>query len=279
MRRFRVQVIGVSYEAQEVIAFPAGRTANLLRGLIGAALHRHYCRCGSESHGDDCLYARLFKGSTPAARPSGFRDVTPPFVLRAQNLAGRAFAEGERFGFRLCVFSDEAELYADALRDLMVDGIGPTRGRARLAAEDMKVYELPLDAEEPCQEVTLRFETATELKSGGEVIDTPRFDVLFARLLERLMLLAYLYQEPLTLEPASLLTLAQEVELVDYDWWHQPSTRRSHEGVEHPLSGYLGTAYYTGPLDRLLPILRVAEYVGVGRNTVWGHGMVRVALD
>jgi hypothetical protein len=44
----------------------------------------------------------------------------------------------------------------------------------------------------------------------------------------------------------------------------------------HPLGGFTGSAEYEGDLAEFLPWLRAARWVGVGRQTVWGKGDVRV---
>ena len=44
----------------------------------------------------------------------------------------------------------------------------------------------------------------------------------------------------------------------------------------HPIGGFTGTAEYVGDLAEFLPWLRAARWVGVGRQTVWGKGDVRV---
>jgi CRISPR/Cas system endoribonuclease Cas6 (RAMP superfamily) len=44
----------------------------------------------------------------------------------------------------------------------------------------------------------------------------------------------------------------------------------------HSLGGFTGEAEYEGELAEFLPWLRAARWVGVGRQTVWGKGEVRV---
>jgi len=44
----------------------------------------------------------------------------------------------------------------------------------------------------------------------------------------------------------------------------------------HSLGGFTGEAEYEGDLAEFLPWLRAARWVGVGRQTVWGKGELRV---
>lgn len=46
--------------------------------------------------------------------------------------------------------------------------------------------------------------------------------------------------------------------------------------MSHPLGGVTGWVEYEGELGEFLPYLRAATYTGVGRQTVWGHGRLKV---
>jgi CRISPR/Cas system endoribonuclease Cas6 (RAMP superfamily) len=47
-------------------------------------------------------------------------------------------------------------------------------------------------------------------------------------------------------------------------------------GQVHSLGGFTGEAEYEGALAEFVPWLRAARWVGVGRQTVWGKGEMRV---
>jgi CRISPR/Cas system endoribonuclease Cas6 (RAMP superfamily) len=42
------------------------------------------------------------------------------------------------------------------------------------------------------------------------------------------------------------------------------------------LGGFTGEIEYQGELGEFLPWLRAGQWVGVGRQTVWGKGEIRV---
>jgi hypothetical protein len=53
--------------------------------------------------------------------------------------------------------------------------------------------------------------------------------------------------------------------------------RRSSRTVQvHPLGGFVGGAEYEGELTEFLPWLQAACWTGVGRQTVWGKGALRI---
>ena len=59
---------------------------------------------------------------------------------------------------------------------------------------------------------------------------------------------------------------------------HLSETRRSRKTGTHPLGGFVGEAVYEGDAAPFLSLLRVAEITGIGRQTVWGKGEIRVML-
>jgi len=54
--------------------------------------------------------------------------------------------------------------------------------------------------------------------------------------------------------------------------------RSAKTGERHPLGGFVGEAEYEGELGEFLPYLRAARWVGVGRQTVWGKGVIEFGV-
>ena len=70
---------------------------------------------------------------------------------------------------------------------------------------------------------------------------------------------------------------AAAVRMTRCDLRHVQGERRSgRTGQVHPLGGFIGVGEYEGDLGEFVPILKAAEWTGVGRQTVWGKGDVRV---
>jgi hypothetical protein len=155
----------------------------------------------------------------------------------------------------------------------------------------------------------LHFLTPTTLKSGstvdraGEVVRRPAFHHVLKRLRDRVNALATFYGNgPLDLDFKALGQAAEQVETVeDHTRWIERSrvarrrgdvagTRYSVAGMTdrkstdyrrpatgyalfpHDLSGFVGTLTVRGDLAAFLPLLRVGEYVHVGKNAVFGNG-------
>ena len=263
------------------MVFPPGASANVIRGALGEGLQR----MGPEA-------GRLIRPE--AVRPSGLKLAPRPFVLRTAPLDGRAVTPGEPFSFDLHVFELRVPVlryFRDTFEAMAADGLGPGRGRARLNGIETLDLEgnpaaagfrcvVPLDPEaEVIKAVTLRFVTPTELKAEGHVVDEPQFRHLFARLRDRIAMLCSFYGAgPLAVDFRALGERAAAVEMERSDLtWEYANRKSTRTGQTHPLGGFTGTAEYRGPLREFLPWLRAARWAGVGRQTVWGKGDVRVA--
>jgi hypothetical protein len=136
----------------------------------------------------------------------------------------------------------------------------------------------PCPIESMAESVTIRFQTPTELKSAGGLAERPEFPILFGRLRDRISTLRALYGAgALDIDFKGMGERAARVELRRSDLaWEQVKRKSGRTGQVHPIGGFTGEAEYAGPLAEFLPWLRAARWVGVGRQTVWGKGDVRV---
>jgi hypothetical protein len=276
------------FRAADAVHFPAGKSGNVIRGALGRILR---------DIASPETYARLFEPGNQLGRaPSGLADWPRPFILRAGALDGQTVPAGGQFCFDVHVFDLRAPALAyfhEAFAQFGGQGIGPGHGRASLdRAEQLDLEDragpvtgaqpLMLDLEpraEPVRQVLVRFASPTELKSQGTAVKRPEFAVLFARLRDRISTLRALYGDgPLEIDfrgmgerAAAVRTTRCEVQ------WEKVERKSGRTGQLHPLGGFTGEAEYEGALAEFLPWLRAARWVGVGRQTVWGKGDVRVA--
>ena len=294
MNTFEFYRLRWSFQALGRLLFPAGRSGNVVRGAFGLLLRQTASRD---------VYARLFEPGRAGGRPSGLKDWPRPFVFRIAAVDGREIAPGEDFHIDMHVFDCRPELTGAiraAFEQLAETGLGPGRGRAALSrveqiGEDETAWEMTgqpgppsvvsLDAEpgdRSARRVRLRFLTPTELKGGNGLGAGPRggpeFGVLFARLRDRISTLRALYGAgPLEIDFRGLGARARAVTLLSSDInWTSARRHSSRTGQSHPLGGFTGEAEYAGELGEFLPWLRAARWTGVGRQTVWGKGDMRV---
>ena len=273
------------FRALDPLRFPRGKSANVVRGAFGAVLRDTV---------PPEVYARLFEpGATLGPAPSGLADWPRPFVLRAAHLDGLTLRPGESLFLDAHVFDlhqSALEHFRAALARLGEKGLGPGRGRAELErTEELDLADGPqlagtpnvilLDPE-PVQvsSLTVRFCTPTELKTGGGLADKPEFAILFGRLRDRISTLRSLYgRGPLDIDFRAIGERAAQVRLRRCEInWEQVNRRSGRTGQVHSIGGFTGEVEYEGELAEFLPWLKAARWVGVGRQTVWGKGDVRV---
>jgi hypothetical protein len=277
------------FRALDPVHFPAGKSANVVRGAFGMVLRDAV---------PAAVYHRLFEpGAVQANGPSGLADWPRPFVLRVAHLDGLTIAPGTGFFLDAHVFDLHQPAlvhFRAAFARFAEKGMGPGRGRAELErVEQLDVADHPSPVEEvpgppsqaaldcdpqPIERVAVRFLTPTELKSAGGVAERPEFAVLFGRLRDRLSTLRALYGAgPLEIDFRGIGERAAAIRLVRcHVEWEQVKRKSGRTGQVHPIGGFTGEAEYCGDLAEFLPWLRAARWVGVGRQTVWGKGDVRV---
>jgi hypothetical protein len=290
--------IRATYRAVSAFRLPE-HSGSLLRGVLGRALRRAACvatepcpaACLSPAA---CAYTRLFDPPVPDPAPHRFLHgatrapqplvpiFPPPGALRLS--AGGSLELGVRVLGPL-QHGDADRLHAalEGLADfplgsddgrLALEGI--TQSGARNRAIDVRPGE-PREAR-----VRIVFETPVWIEHRGKLLAPAEVDFpdLFRHAYRRLTTLAALYG---TLEAddersfAKLAACAGEVRTVERQLralrWERWSMEKD---VRHPMRGLVGEVVCEGPVGPLLPVLRAAEVVHVGKGTSHGLGRVRV---
>ena len=259
---FDVTVCRLQFTALGALHFGSGMPANVARGVLGSALHA------------TPAYTRVF-APRAASGPSGVRDVPRPFALRAAHLDGRTIEAGGEFHIDAHLFDT---------RDAFVEEIQAAFSawrRAALVGALVSRVSVALDTPpDPIDKLRIRFLTPTELKSGARIVERPEFSILVARARARVSTLRAAYGPgPLEIDFAGLAERAGRVRMTLCETRHTSVERHSKgTGQRHPMGGFTGHAEYEGELGEFLPILRAAEWTGVGRQTVWGNGALSVEV-
>jgi len=307
---FSLYAYRFEFRALETVHFTSGSAANAFRGAFGRIFRTIACRpecTGAKSCAwrEQCSYARLFEPAWLGG-PSGFADAPRPFVIRASALDGRSYPSGDLFPIDVHVFDlgePVLEYLVLAFLQLATEGIGAGRGRVALQSvhtltasrrpgvcvyaggrgrslQPRSPIEVPLapGSEPPLDGAIVRFATPTELKSGGRVLEGAPFATVFGRASDRVRTISSLYgSAPLEMDFRALSKRATAVETVSANLkWIAAERRSSRTGQVHPLGGLVGEVRYAGNLGEFLPILRAAYWTGIGRQTVWGKGMIEV---
>lgn len=307
---FSLYPLRFQFSAVDRLFFPEGKASNIVRGAFGNIFRHLVCKPGCRDaytceRRQTCPYARIFEPSMIVTGPSGMANPPRPFVFRASHLDGRWLGPGEEFFFDVNLFDTgqpSIAFFVASFAQLASEGLGPGRGRASLE-KVTRVRPLPeqhvfdgksrrfFDPIEPWRmdltpgnarvdRIKVEFKTPTELKAGNQITTRPEFISLFARVRDRLSALRNLYGAgPLEIDFRAMGKRAEAVRLKRYEMRHVSIRRRSgRSGQVHPMGGFVGTAEYEGDLAEFIPFLKAAEWTGVGRQTVWGKGSIRVSV-
>ncbi len=274
---FSVAQTRFEFAASDSFTPPPGSEVNLFRGALGAALRKADCPpdCPNPQscpYNGRCLYREWFDPRWTTG-PSGYRDAPRPFVLRwgGSSASGKNLFSLELISFRITKQSAAFEM---AFKQA-ITGIS---GAQELTVERSAILHLQTEGKEQAGRLRLAFVTPIELKKEGVIVTEPDFVILTERLAERVWALGRLYQAwPESFGFGALLESARAVKLLNWEWTHAVHKRRSaRSGKVHAIGGFTGWAEYEGPVGRLLPLLAIARWTGVGRQTVWGKGEIRV---
>ena len=248
--------------ARAPFSFPKSAASNRLRGAFGAILHQFGC-------------PEIFQPSS-ASGPSGITDHPRPYVFRANHLDGAFVDPGQTFHFDFHWF----DLRRSSL-DTVIRAFGAFLPEAELV--DVQGADAPLELclnppADAVSRLTVRFESPTELKAGGQAVERPEFGVLLARIRDRISTLRALYDDgPLTIDFREFGERAAQIHMTHCEIQQVEAHRRSaRTGRTHSLGGFVGEAEYEGDLAEFVPYLRAAQWTGVGRQTAWGKGALVV---
>jgi hypothetical protein len=302
----------LSFRAIDSLFFPPYKSGNILRGAFGILFRQ--IACAGDCAGpkicpfrEQCSYARVFEPEATSLTPSGFKDPPRPFCFRTLAIDGKTIGPGREFAFDVHIFDTRAATVAAFIAtfaQVARQGLGPRRGRASLEIAELRSLDgdamrplwklgqatnemLPppeqIDFHSPCKgphAIRVHFLTPTELKGGEQVLTRPEFPILIARARDRVSTLRAMYGDgPLALDFKLLELQARSVIATKIAVSQIEAERQSSRtGLRHPLGGFVGLAEYEGDLQPFLPLLRAAQYTGIGRQTVWGKGATRVEI-
>jgi len=287
-----------------------GYLGSTLRGSLGWALRRLSCeqrrtdcaRCAIRS---GCAYAWLFDTEPYASCDRRTVNARPhPFVLRTGLEAARNARPGERLQFGMTLFG-EGNRYLphiiQAVRLMGDSGIGAGRGRGmgRFLLEDVHaaahvVYRhgeetlRPPPQMERCglkgderraESVRVRLCTPLRLKKHNRLLTTGfSFQELVRAALRRLIALEQAYGTgEIDIDAAGLIELAGRIRMARCEVrWRELHRWSNRQRRKVSLGGLVGALEAHGELAPFLPLLRYAEAVHLGKQTVFGLGAITV---
>ena len=289
---------------------------SMLRGAFGHALRRLACvmesrqPCATCRLRQGCHYTRLFETFVEGEPPPFLRglDTAPrPYVFEPDlthlHRGSPRYAPGDPLAFDLLLFGQAVDLAGWvllALERMAEAGLGARRARFRVdrvlaldpegdwevlcdsgrwTGRDLPSPSLPSAEGLSGERITLNFRTPVRLRVNGELATGVSMRSLAFPMVRRALELASFHvpgAEPdWTFRP--LLEHAGTVRITHADlrWfdWQRHSNRQQKK---INLGGLLGSVDLEGDLTPLMPLLRTAEVVHLGKGATFGLGKMEI---
>jgi CRISPR-associated endoribonuclease Cas6 len=237
------------------------------------------------------------------------RDAPQPFVLEPPLTDQRQFKKGERLSVGLVLIGRVMELLPSIVYAFTVFGervgLGTAKGKfavrrmtdadgavvfdGKTFTGDFRVMTFPefLHSNGSPQSVTMQFLTPTRIMTSHgnsrrhlmRLRTTDDLWTFIETLYHRLFVLTNLYClsdiQPYTAKRIPLNSRQLSLSNVDIGWmdWERYSNRQH---IPMKLGGFVGQITLKGEVDDLLPLLRIGEYLHVGKGTSFGLGQFKL---
>lgn len=278
----------------------------ILRSSFGKHFRQVVCMqkgidCGACFFGFKCPYAFIFE--SPRLKKENYWHASHdphPFVFNFSQAEKSIYLPGEELCLNLLLVGEGIDYlphFVLVFEDMGRAGIGNGRGRFEVAEvlandlqgskvvfrgagrtfvnEILRIRSADLNRIQTTQNrIKLYFYTPARIQKDGRIVDAIDFPLLIRAILRRYSWLSKLYCQVLPDLPYShILTLAEEVKTgaVNLKW--QKVSHFSHRQKRRfNLNGLVGSIIYEGDLAPFLPLLKLGEYLHVGKNTAFGLG-------
>ena len=265
---------------------------------------------------ESCAYQKIFSPVTPvdATRLSKNRDMPRGFVTKP-SLDENTYGPENPFSFGMILVGELIEWLPYVIvpfNELGRQGIGRTRtpfilerliscgaqredtGREVYSLKDNlvrpdKIATLAFEAfagedKIAANTITLNFLTPTLLrfnprgdKRFSHPVMVPEFHVVIKRLRDRINRLATAYcSTELKIDYSELGRRAERVKIASFQGGWERRRRKTRSGEVQDMGDFVGTVTHEGNLQEFLPLLRLGEYLHVGKNAVFGNGWYQV---
>lgn len=306
---FPVARYRLEFRATRPIRLP-DYAGSMLRGAFGHALRQLACmtrqkECTGCPLAQTCPYPAIFAPAPPAPHAlQNFNRIPVPQVIEPPAWGARVLTADETLIFHQVLVGrarQELPLIVLAWRRALARGIGPGDGTGELlrvvhCGEDDEteihrpevgtiadhVQEIALRAPSDARlaEATLHVLTPLRLQHNGQALPPAKLQprTLLLALARRANLLAEFHADgPLIDDFAALSDAAARVgdeRNVRWRDWKRYSSRQRHEMC---LGGVVGTWRLQGPLAPFAALLRLGQWLHVGKETTFGLGQYTLA--
>jgi len=314
MKNFKLVVLRYHIKVLDKLILPEF-PGSTLRGGFGNAFRQITCtQKKTDCHKclliTSCPFGYIFSTEPErnTARLKNIMDIPRPYVIRPCNNTGGEHSEGEHIDFEQVIIGkaiDFLPYFIVAFKELGEIGLGSGKGRYELKNAYItkpknnytEIYNIDRGAisysediitlwqdiigsqyKKP-REVEINFITPLRLEVENVLLEwAPEFDELILNLVRRTNNMAYFHCDIIDeLNFAEIKEKSYNIDIVDSDIkvvnWSRYSERQDKR---IPLKGIIGSVVYKGEIKPFLPLLRLGEYINIGKNTTMGMGRIEI---
>lgn len=192
----------------------------------------------------------------------------PYFILVFEEMGFKGIGPGKgRFGIKKVTTTDidgEHEIY---------------HGGSKFLLDDIALITPATLTKQKTTEVTIDLITPTRIQQRGKFVNKIEFSLLIRTLLRRYSWLSTIYCNDTPdlpyeqiLEYAGKGVRITQSDLVWHSWDHYSFRQKQRM----KLGGVMGRIVYTGGLEPFLPLLKLGEYLHIGKGTAFGQGKYKI---
>ena len=295
-------------EALEDMNLPKYK-GSMFRGAFGTAFRKSVCvtkfnTCANCLLQSQCSYFQIFETELPDNNLKilkGVKKHPHPFVIHPNTGTKRSYVKGEIFELGLTIFGSFINQFPFFLFTIIQMGkIGISYKRSQFevlnavnvisgdsqivifknSAGKLNNNYKPLDVEEELSiltnkpsDIKIIFKTPFRVQNLSQIIYNPKeitFEVFFKTVARRIMLLSALFCNT-DFDSFSKIELNNDVKenrLRLYEW--ERYSNRQQDKIE--MNGFVGSIIFKGVSPEAVKLIKLASFMNIGKNTVFGLG-------
>lgn len=273
-----------------------------IRGGFGYAFKNAIClsKLKRECKGcllvENCPYSLIFEGIIKKELPKGIKEVPKPFIIDLPAIK-KENQKTNLIEFNLVIIGKITEFFPYfflAFSSLGERGIGKNRRGFKIEKIEQifpskkliykygdeelgKIENSFIKFILPEKEITtikIKFLTPVKIKYEGRLLSVIEFHHLIRALLRRIYLLSIFWCDyEMKIEWESLIKESEKVKISKCELkWQDYIRYSSRQKQKMKIGGVTGMVEYKGEINKFLPILKLGEFIHVGKNTSFGLG-------
>lgn len=285
-----------------------------LRGSFGRNLKRISCLNKKEKNCLECCFKNICiyfitfesideKGLNTILKKGKY--LPHPFIIEPPETNKNIYERGECFEFNLILIgflNYQINLYIKTLISMGEYGIGIDKNqgcfdiKSIITCDNKVLYPFPeiykiyeflendLLKEKVenynIRELKINFITNTRILNNGKLVGTKEpleFEILFKSMLNRIKILAYLYNNwIIDLDEKKYKTLSEKIKIKNSNisWGVDWNIYSGRQKMNINLGGIIGDINYIGNLSYFLPFIITSKYIHIGDHTSYGFGKI-----